>query len=199
MRAWLTAGVIVLGVSMIVEARQVDYAGAWAKALPFHTFLNGVRAQRAQWHSRFSNAAVDAAALNRAKALPGRRRILAVAEDRCGDSAWTVPFLAKLAAAVPEKLELRVIGRADAAGIQSAHTTPDGRLATPTIVVLDEKDRLIGAWVERPAELQKWFLDNRHTVAEADADRHMDEWYANDAGRSTIRELLAVLGREAGA
>ena len=137
------------------------------------------------------------AALTEAKALPARRRILAVAEDRCSDSAWAVPYVAKLAAAAPEKLELRVIGRAEGSRIQSAHLTPDGRLATPTIIVLDENNRYVGGWVERPAELQKWYLENKPKVTSGALYEHVNKWYTEDAGRSTIREMLVILGRVA--
>jgi hypothetical protein len=195
MRALLTAGVILLAASLPLDAGQIDYAALWANATPFHTFLENVRARQEQWRSRFSNAAVDAAALTSARALPAKRRILAVAEGRCSDSAWAVPYLAKLAAAVPEKLELRVIGRVEGSRVQSDHLTPDGRRATPTIVVLDDKDAFIGAWVERPAELQKWFLENKPKVSADELHEHMEEWYTNDAGKSTVNEVLAILNQ----
>ena len=197
MRAFLTAGAILLAASLTVDARQIDYAALWASATPFHTFLENVRARQEQWRSRFSNAAIDAGALTSARALPAKRRILAVAEDRCSDSAWAVPYLAKLAAAVPEKLELRVIGRTQGARIQAEHLTPDGRRATPTIVVLDDKDGFIGAWVERPAELQKWFIENKPAIAADDLHQHLDEWYTTDAGKSTVNEVLAILNQGA--
>jgi hypothetical protein len=197
MRAFLAAGVMLLVSSLTVAAQQIDYAALWANATPFHMFLENARAREEQWRSRFSNAAIEAAALTSARALPGKRRILAVAEDRCSDSAWAVPYLAKLAAAVPEKLELRVIGRSEGSRIQSEHMTPDGRRATPTIVVLDDKDAFIGAWVERPAELQKWFLENKPKISSDELHQHMDEWYTTDAGRSTVNEVLAILNQTA--
>jgi hypothetical protein len=194
MRA-LAAAIMLTGASFAADGRQVDYAGPWTNATPFHTFLENVRARQAQWRSRFSNAAPEAGALTAARALPGKRRILAVAEDRCSDSAWAVPYLAKLAAAVPEKLELRVIGRAQGGRIQGAHLTPDGRRATPTIVVLDDSGAFIGAWIERPAELQKWYVENKPTVSADELHEHMDEWYTSDAGRTTVNEVLAILAQ----
>jgi len=179
------------------EARQIDYASLWTKATPFHTFLENVKARQEQWRTRFANAAISAEALSEARVLPGRRQILAIAEDRCSDSAWAVPYLAKLAAAAPEKLELRVIGHAQGRRIQAQHLTPDGRPATPTIVVLDEKSQFIGAWVERPDELQKWFIDKKATLGSGELHDRMDEWYQEDAGRSTVSEVLAILRREA--
>jgi hypothetical protein len=183
--AWLPAGA------------QTDYAAIWAKATPFHLFLEQVRARQEQWRSRFANAAIEAGALNDARALPARRKILAIAEDRCSDSAWAVPYLAKLAAAVPDTIELRVIGRREGRAIQAEHLTPDGRRATPTIIVLDEHDRFVGAWVERPADLQKWYIENKSTMGSDDLHEHMDTWYAGDAGRTTINDVLAIMRRTA--
>lgn len=187
---------LILGLLLVAlggEMRQ-DYAALWDAATPFHEFLESVGARREQWRTRFANAAVDAEALTRARALPGRRRLLAVAEDRCSDSAWALPYLAKLAAAVPDKLELRVVSAAQGKSLQSAHPAPDGRLATPTVAVLDEMNRLLGVWVERPAELQEWYLANKALPSDQRYE-HVNRWYAKDAGRTTIREVLAILER----
>ena len=187
---------VVLAVAGL-EARQPRYGELWDEAVPFHQFLEGVKARQDEWKPRFANAAIDAAVMTEARALPGRRRLLVVATDRCSDSAWAVPYLAKLAAAVPEKLELRVIGTREGRAIQAAHLTPDGRLATPTVVVLDDSNRFIGAWVERPSELQKWYIENKPKVSSDELYAHVSRWYSDDAGRSTIREVMTILGRAA--
>jgi len=181
--SWVAAG----------DARQIDYAALWEKATPFDQFLDGVKAQESKWKSRFANAAVDATVLNDARALPAKRRILVVAVDTCSDSAWAVPYIAKLAAAVPEKLELRVIGRREGSRVQSANLTVDGRVATPTVVVLDEANQPVGAWVERPGELQKWVVDNRASVTADELHDHLDKWYTEDAGRTTLKEIMTIL------
>ncbi|HXG54618.1 MAG TPA: thioredoxin family protein [Vicinamibacterales bacterium] len=188
---------LLLACATTIHAQPIDYTALWDKATPFDQFLQSVRARDAQWKSRFANAAVTADILNDMRALTGKRRILVVAMDKCSDSAWAVPYVAKLAAAVPERLELRVIGPGEGSRIQSAHLTPDGRIATPTIVVLDELNAPIGAWVERPVELQAWVIKNRATVTSEVLHEHMDAWYAKDAGKATIREIVAVLKKNA--
>jgi hypothetical protein len=192
----LLSALVLLSTLVPAQPPQEGEGQLWQSATPFAPFLETVKVRRDQWTSRFANAAVDADALNRARALPGRRRLLAIAEARCSDSAWAVPYLAKLAAAVPEKLELRVITPSDGgARLQATHLTPDGRRATPTIIVLDEHDRVLGAWVERPSELQQWYIANKSTVAQADRYSHLDKWYTGDAGRTTIAEVLTLLER----
>ena len=183
--------------AMALGAVQPDYAALWEKAVPFETYLAGVKSREAQWKSRYANAAISADILNDVRALPGKRRILAVAEDRCSDSAWAIPYIGKLAAAVPEKLELRVIGRSQGSGIQSANLTPDGRIATPTVLIMDEQNRPIGGWVERPAELQKWYIEHKATMESDPLHKHMDDWYAKDAGQTTLREIVAILKKDA--
>lgn len=197
MRTLLSAACALLAATTAVHAVQIDYPALWEKGTPFHVFLDHVKARQDQWKPRFADAAIDAAVLTEARTLPGRRRMLVVADDRCSDSAWTVPSVAKLAAAVPERLELRIIGRAEGSRIQSKHLTPDGRLATPTIIVLDENSRYIGGWVERPAELQTWYLENQLKVTTGALYEHVNKWYTEDEGRSTIREILTILGRSA--
>jgi hypothetical protein len=188
---------LLLSAVVAVQGRQIEYAALWDKATPFDQFLAAVKSQEAKWKSRFANAAVEAEALNEARALKEKRRILVVAAESCSDSAWAVPYVAKLAAAVPEKLELRVIGRREGGRIQSANLTPDGRLATPTIMILDENNQPVGAWVERPADLQKWVIDNRPSVSADELHDHMDKWYTEDAGRTTLKEVLTVLKNSA--
>ncbi len=183
----LTQGTAVTGV------RSIDYEALWNAAIPFDRFLQSVRAREDQWRSRFANAAIDADALTRARALRFRRHILVVTEDRCRDSAWTVPYIAKLVAAAPKRLELRVIGTAQGAEVQDAHPTPDGRRVTPTVVILDESNNAIGAWVDRPSDLRAWVAKNKSVLSSAALDEYLNKWYGEDAGKSTLREILPLL------
>jgi hypothetical protein len=185
---------LVLGPALM--AGQADYSALWDKATPFDQFLRTVKAREQAWKSRFANAAIDADLLNEVRALPAKRRILAVAQDRCSDSAWAIPYIAKLAAAVPERLELRVISPRDGGRIQSDNLSTDGRIATPTVAVLDEMNRSLGGWVERPSELQKFFIDNKATMDSDPLHEKMDAWYAEDAGKSTLREILVLLKKK---
>ena len=192
----LLSALVLIGTLVPAQSAPEGEGQLWQSATPFAAFLENVKARRDQWTSRFANAAVEPDTLIRARARPGRRRLLAIAEGRCSDSAWAVPYLAKLAAAVPDKLELRVVTPADGgARLQAANLTPDGRRATPTIVVLDEQDRVLGAWIERPSELQKWYIANKETVAQPERYSHLDRWYTEDAGRTTISEVLTLLER----
>jgi hypothetical protein len=74
----------------------------------------------------------------------------------------------------------------------TAHRTPDGRTATPTVVLL-RNGRDVGAWVERPAELQEMFLSMSTNPESARRFSQRQSWYESDGGRSTLREVVALI------
>jgi Thioredoxin len=177
----------------VAAAQDVDYAALYDRGVPFATFLERARSRRTEWIGNFERAKPDEAALARARALPERRRILVVAEDWCADSLNTVPYLAKLVDAVPDRLELRVIDSTVGKEVMEANRTADGRSATPTIVVLGADGRPVGAWVERPSVLQKWFTEQKPLVAREELLEGKAKWYAEDAGKSTVAEIVTIL------
>jgi hypothetical protein len=179
--------------------QEIAYGALYARGVTFAAFLEKGRARQDEWRARYNDAAVTADMVTRMHALPERRRLLVVAEDWCSDSLNTVPYLARLVDAAPERLALRIVNSTAGYQIMEAHRTPDGRAATPTVVVLGEDDRLIGAWTERPAALRAWLEEQKHSgekTLSRDAlhDRAM-KWYAEDAGNATVTEVAAILAR----
>lgn len=171
----------------------------YRSGLPFREFLETAERRRARWLRSWKAAAVPADLLARAERLRGEWRILAVAFDGCSDSIAVLPWVARLAEAV-ERLDLRVVGPDAGRELMETHRTPDGRAATPTLLVLDGAGEEAGCWVERPAALQAWAIDARPRMTEAEFVAEKTEWYRNDGGRSILAELLQVLeAAEAGA
>ena len=164
----------------------------YEEGLPFARFLEQAESRRRTWRENYEQGAPSADAIARARALPGGLRLLVVAEDWCGDSANTIPYLARLAEEAPG-LDLRVIDSSVGRSMMEARPTPDGRAATPTVVVLDESGREVGCWVERPAVLQEWFLENEDVLAEDDLYDQKYAWYAEDGGAHTVGDVLTVL------
>ena len=181
----------------VAVAQDVDYAALYDRGVPFARFLERAESHRAEWLGNFERATPDDDALARVRALPERQRVLVVAEDWCTDSLNTVPYLAKLVDAVPERLELRVIDSTVGKPVMEANRTADGRSATPTIVVLGADSRPPGSWVERPAVLQKWFTEQKPLVPREELLERKAKWYAEDAGKSTVAEIVMLLERAA--
>src|SRR6476661_3995776 len=146
--SWHLLGIPLVVMSLLPSSaigQGVDYAALYDQGVPFSSFLERAKSHRAEWIGNFERAKPEGDVIARARALPERRRILVVAEDWCADSLNTVPYLAKLVDAAPDRLELRVIDSTVGKGVLDANQTADGRSATPTIVVLDADSRRLGA------------------------------------------------------
>jgi hypothetical protein len=166
-------------------------AALWRRAQPFAQFTTLITHRVELWHRNQSIAEVPDALVTRARRL-GSWKLLVTADDDCSDSANTLPYIAKLAELAPN-LELRVLHDSLGYALKAGHRTPDGRTATPTLVVLDASFNDRGCWVERPAQLQYWYI---HRGRDVDNDTYRREklgFYDFDHGASTLEEVVGVL------
>lgn len=172
----------------------IDYRALFEKGTAYDKFLSEAKSHRKDlWHSNHARAAAADDVSARARAIGSKLRILVVAIDGCSDSASIIPFIAKLAR--DASIDLRIVAP-DAGGraIMEAYRTRDGRAATPTIVLLDEAYQNVGVLTERPANLHDWYEEREATGIEtAKLTEQKLEWYARDAGRSTLSELVALM------
>jgi hypothetical protein len=164
----------------------------WREAGSYPDFLADARRRQESWEANTRRAAAPSSLLRRLDGVDGSWRILAVAEDWCGDSVHTLPYLAALADAHPA-LELRVIDSRRGRALMEGHRTPDGRAATPTFVLLDAEGRDRGCLVERPPVLQEWFLGAQDSVPQRELYDRKYAWYEEDAGAATMEELVTVV------
>jgi hypothetical protein len=153
-------------------------------------FLQGVSAQRELWLKTTSAASAPIEFIERATAASRGLRLVVVTEDWCPDSAYTVPYVASLARA--SSIPLRILNRVTGEPLLLAHRTPDGRTATPTIVLWRD-GRDVGAWVERPAALQRMFLSMSTNAESAQRFSQRHTWYESDRGRTALTEVLALI------
>src|SRR5690606_33724710 len=101
---------------------------------------------------------VPEAHVERVAALPGRWHLLVLSEDWCGDAANSIPVLARLAELAPN-LELRLLSRDENPDLMDAHLTNGTARAIPVVMLLDEDFVERGWWGSRPAELQRWVVE----------------------------------------
>ena len=158
----------------------------------FSEFLSRARARRETWLENSARATVPPSLLERARAVPGSWRLLVVAEDWCGDSANTIPYIARLVDSLPA-VQLRIVDSRQGRWVMERHRTPDGRAATPTIVLLDSMGVEAGCFVERPAALRALLSGEASRLAESEQHKRRDEWRRADAGQSTVREIVELL------
>jgi hypothetical protein len=160
-----------------------DKAPAWTE------FLAGVKAQRERWTANTARATVPPALAARFAAVAHGLRLLIVAQDWCLDSVNTVPYIARLAASAG--VPVHVVDRAAGESLMKRYPARDGRMVTPVVILLRD-DRVVGAWVERPAPLQQAF---EAMGTSPDALRRFNDrqaWYDEDAGRTTLDEIITL-------
>ena len=103
-----------------------------------------------------------------------------------------MPYLVRLSEQVPG-LEIRIANSKDGRWLMERHRTPDGRAATPTIVLLDSEGQERGCFVERPAKLRDWVSENKPKLPDEDFQTAKMSWYREDRGRETVREVVELL------
>ena len=92
------------------------------------------------------------ALVTRATAAGSGWKLLVVTVSGCSDSVNSIPYVASFLDKVPS-IEMRLISPTAGKAVQEAHRTPDGRAATPTVILLDGEFNERGCWIERPANL----------------------------------------------
>lgn len=176
-------------------AADTRAAALFRKGVTFQTFLAGVERRVETWEANYRRGEVDAALLAEAREIPGAWRLLVVAEDWCGDSANTLPYVARLDDAL-DNLDVRVVDSRTGRGVMEAHPTPDGRAATPTMVLLGPDGGEAGCLVEQPRPLQEWWLGDARAITDEDARlAEKYAWYDRDAGASVTREVVEIMRR----
>ncbi len=158
----------------------------------FQEYLEAADFRQDEWQAWYADAEVPDSLLARARAVPGTWRILAISADWCGDSIRNLPYLARLAEQV-DGLELRFVSTGPARRVQAGYRAPDGRVATPTVLMLNDAFEEKGCWIERPAELQSYYLANKDSVDEDALHDHMIDWYEDDRGVSVLAEIVERL------
>ena len=166
------------------------------RGIPYAEFLANAKARRELWQRNSSWSTPPDALVMRARATGSGWKLLAVAVDGCSDSVSTIPYLAQLVALLPG-VELRIIDSDIGRAIMNAHRTPDGRGATPTVLLLDATYAERGAFIERPAELQQWMMAQKGILSDAEANARKMVWYGEDKGVKTLTEIVELMERAA--
>jgi hypothetical protein len=161
----------------------------------FREFLGAAKARIVTWQGNYGRGSLDPALLARAEAVPGTWRLLVIAEDWCGDSANTIPYVATLVDSLAGRVEMRVVRSTPAHWLLERHQTWDGRAATPTIVLLDEQWNDVGCWLERPSVLAAWTREQQPKLSHDEFLARKYAWYDADRGRETVREVVEMMER----
>ncbi len=167
----------------------------FAAAPTFAEMLSSATKNAELWAAVARRAKVPEDLLARVSAVGGEWHLLVLSEDWCGDAVNTVPVLAKLAELAPT-LDLRVLPRDENLDLMDAHLSGTSR-AIPVVMLLDERYEEQGWWGSRPAPLQAWVTGPGAAMEKEARYRDVRAWYARDAGRTTLEEIVTLLERAA--
>jgi len=169
------------------------FGNLWDQALTYERFVDESTEHCNLWTGVYRLARVPQWAIAETAALPGRFRLVVLAEDWCGDATNTLPILARWAELVPN-VELRILRRDEHPEVMDRYLTGTAR-SIPVVIVLDENMEELGWWGPRPAALQAWSMEQRALGRDKKAlYPEIRRWYAKDHGETTLREVLAVMG-----
>jgi len=119
---------------------------------------------------------------------------LALSEDFCGDSAQSLPIIAKIAELNP-MISLRIISRDDHPDLMDRYLT-DGKQGIPKLIAIDKKFNEIFYWGPRPKEAVKVFIGSLESGKDKDeAYKDLHTWYAKDRGKAIEVEFTEILSQ----
>jgi hypothetical protein len=171
----------------LVDRARFEEAWSWTE------YLEAVERNAALWGAvyRRAEAPEDLVAELRA-VMDGPRFLLALTEDWCGDAVNSLPWVARLAEAIPG-LEFRLLGREANPDLMDAHLTGTSR-SIPVVMVFDADFEEMGWWGPRPGNLQSWAISPEARAMDTD-DRYkvVRTWYARDRGRTILEEIGSLL------
>lgn len=166
-------------------AADSTYKALYESGETFASFVEKATMRKAQWEANYALKVAPDALVTRATAAGSGWKLLVVTVPGCSDSVNSVPYLASLLDNVPS-IEMRLINASLGKAIMEAHRTPDGRAATPTVILLDDQFNERGCWIERPSpliELMKNGTDFEGKMA----------WYDKDRGASSLEEIVQMI------
>jgi hypothetical protein len=161
------------------------YRALYESGETFADFVSKATARKEQWEGNYGMKVAPDALVTRASAAGSGWKLLVVTVPGCSDSVNSVPYLASLLDKVPS-IEMRLINSSVGRAVMEAHRTPDGRAATPTVILLDDQFNERGCWIERPAAL----------IARMNSGETFEgkmQWYDKDRGASSLEEIVQVI------
>jgi hypothetical protein len=123
---------------------------------------------------------------------------MVLSEPWCGDSAQSLPILAKLAGCTPH-ITLRILLRDENPDIMDQYLT-DGTRGIPKLVAFDEQGDELFQWGPRPRGAREEFLRAKaEGIDRAQALERVHLWYGRDCGWAVQEEITALLRLACGA
>ncbi len=116
---------------------------------------------------------------------------LVLTEPWCGDSAWSLPIIARLAES-NSRITLKILLRDDNPQVMELFLT-DGKMSIPKFIGFDAAGEELFRWGPRPAHamaLYRSLVERGMPKEKLNEQLHL--WYGRDRGRAIEAELLSL-------
>ncbi|MCE1164376.1 MAG: thioredoxin family protein [Bacteroidetes bacterium] len=125
--------------------------------------------------------------------LKHRLNFIVITEGWCGDTANIVPVINAISE-YSGKLCLRLVLRDDNPEIMDEYLT-NGSRSIPVLIVLGEDFAEKAVWGPRPAELQKYVMEEKKKPGNSpdELKKNIQLWYLGDKTLSTQKEILSII------
>ena len=124
----------------------------WDKGITYEAFKAAMTRNQERFAENESRVSLDSETMRTFKSAPKRLRILALAEDWCGDVVANLPILGRLAKEVPT-LDVRIFYRDQNLDLMERWLNQGKYQSIPVFAFFDENFRELGHWIERPASV----------------------------------------------
>jgi hypothetical protein len=117
---------------------------------------------------------------------------LVLSEAWCGDSAQTLPYIARIAECDP-RITLKILLRDENPDIMDRYLTA-GTRSIPKLIAFSEDGRELFRWGPRPREAMELFLQARQAgMPPAARSEQLHLWYGRNRGRSLEEEFMHLM------
>lgn len=138
----------------------------WDKGITYEAFKAAMTRNQERFAENEGRVALDPATIRTFKSLPKPLRVLALAEDWCGDVVANLPILGRLAKEVPT-LDVRIFYRDQNLDLMERWLNQGKYQSIPVFVFFDENFRELGHWIERPASVTERRAQERKKIFDA--------------------------------
>lgn len=154
------------------------------------TALNTNRMKRLE-----KQAKLEEGLLNQLNKIDKPMQWMVLTETWCGDSAQTLPVIAKMADANPN-IELMIALRDENPALMDAHLT-NGKRSIPKLICIDpENGKILGTWGPRPQRIQEEFNNYKAENPDIFHDELVTQlhlWYGKNRGKAVMEDFEKIL------
>lgn len=124
----------------------------------------------------------------------GKQLWLVISEGWCGDSAHTVPVMAKIAS-LTDHIDFKIVLRDDNEALMDQFLTNGGRSVPKLIALRPDTLEVIAEWGPRPTEATRMVQAYKaeHGQLTPEFKEELQLWYNKDKGINTMQDLVGLL------